>query len=103
VNQNARAGKKYKGLARNRTRTNTNPHDTEANVAGRMGVRACSGNGTCEEIIRGQERPLDAQGAKAPTGQELPLLLHIDMNPSIVLGFERNHIDMNPSIVKRFL
>jgi hypothetical protein len=31
-----------------RTRTNTNPNDTEANAAGRRGVRVRSGNGTCE-------------------------------------------------------
>jgi hypothetical protein len=34
--------------ARTRNRTNKNPNDTEANAAGRRGLRVCSANGTCE-------------------------------------------------------
>ena len=44
----SRHGKLY-----SRTRTNTNPNDTEANATGRRGVRACSANGMCENHGRG--------------------------------------------------
>ena len=48
----SRHGKLY-----SRTRTNTNPNDTEANATGRRGVRACSANGTCDKQERGLPSP----------------------------------------------
>jgi hypothetical protein len=39
-------------------RTNTNPNDTEANEAGRRGVRVCSANGTCENQGAWVAKPL---------------------------------------------
>ena len=38
----------FQKAKRTRTRTNTNRKDTEANAAGRRGVRVCSANGTCK-------------------------------------------------------
>jgi hypothetical protein len=53
-------------VPRARTRTNTNANDTEANAAGRRGVRVRSANYTCENqgawvamsLIKSEARPV---------------------------------------------